>query len=84
MFIFDKMDKVDNRAEVMLEKMRFERAWRIRAARDMESQADKISKPENWRMRTAMLDHAAKLIREAMEINDAYHKLKNVVDAVHA
>lgn len=82
MFIFNKMDNVNNKAEVMLKEMRFEYNWRIRAAHNMMSQADKIKRPENAYTKLALLDQSSKLIREAMEINECYYKLKYVMEAL--
>ena len=80
MFIFDMKEKVDNRAEVMLRQMDFEKGWRLSAAEDMESQAECITKPEHYIVKQTLLDIACKYRREAMEIGDCYYKLKNVLN----
>lgn len=83
MFIFNKMKTVDNHAEAMLREMEFEKNWRIRSARDIETQAYKIMNPEHYYIKQYMLDHACKLCREAMEISEQYYKLKEVMKVIH-
>ena len=83
MFIFNMMEKVDNRADNMLAVMRFEMDWRLNAAKHLESQAHCIKRPENYDMKQMMLDTACKCRREVLEISDCYYKLKDVMNKLH-
>ena len=84
MFIFNKMNcKVDNRAGAMLRQLEFEKVWRMDAARNMEYQAEGIDWSENPNTKRALLDAACEHRREAIEINEQYRKLKEVLNGLH-
>ena len=83
MFIFNRMRTVDNRAEVMLKTMEFEKDWRLETATEMELYVYSYVNPDSHNVKRVLLNHVYKLRREAMEISEQYYKLKRVMDTIH-
>lgn len=80
MYIFQKVEKVDNHTEALLDKMEYEMNRIHNAADILASQAMIV---EDVDVRACMHREWMRLKQEAREIDYAYYRLKAVMAALH-
>ena len=80
MYIFQKVEKVNNRANALFNTMNYEISKMHIEAENILSQTRSV---EDAYVRANMYRQYLRLEEEALEIEEAYNKLKKVMERLH-